>query len=232
MTDKPALLLPRPQAASDRFLSDISDLLPHLGEVVISPALSIEPLGEPLDPASYDAVLFSSAHAVDRVMGQVGQRAYCVGDATAARAKAAGFEVLNAQGNGDNLIALVRTTDPTQRILFPRGRHISTDFRAELVALGFSVDEAIVYDQVAQDPSPAAQYMLAGTGPVVLPLLSPRTATIVARWAKDSAADIMAFALSPAIASEWGGPAIISKRPDQAALVAAIAKYLKIRGNG
>ncbi len=231
-TRKPGLLISRPAAAAGRFLAAINDLRPHLGRIVMSPAISIEPSGKIADASASEGVVFSSAHAVDHTIGGQGQVAYCVGQATAKRASAAGFAAVSADGDGSDLVAMIERSSGPRRLLHPRGRYTRVDIGAALRPSGFEVEDIVVYDQVAQDPSAEAQALLDDSAEILLPLFSPRTAIVVSDWFSARTAGETAFALSEAIAAAWKRPAIVTVRQDQAAMVQALTEYIETRGNG
>ncbi|MFV2038572.1 MAG: uroporphyrinogen-III synthase, partial [Paracoccaceae bacterium] len=69
-----------------------------------------------------------------------------------------------------------------------------------------------VYDQVEQDLSAAAVQVLGGARPVILPLFSPRSASIVARAARacGATAPLRLIGLSAAVLAAWDGPAPVA----------------------
>lgn len=213
----PTLLLTRPEPAARRFVAGLD--LPGL-EVVVSPLMRIQPLAH--DAAALAAargLVFTSAHAVDLAGPASGRPAFCVGPATAAAARRAGFAVTQGPGDARGLEPLLRDLPPGW--LHPHGAH---------VARALPVPGMVVYDQVAQPPSAAARDLLAGPGPVVLPLFSPRSARLMAAAAKGAAAALWLVPISPAAADAWDGPAparrIIATRPDADAMRAAIRDLL------
>lgn len=225
MADKPTppiLLMTRPRAASERFVSMLAERRVALGEIVISPAIGIEPLLVPsLDGAG--GVILTSANAVTGLKAPPGLRAWCVGDATAAAAEAAGFDVVNAGGSIDDLVPLIVADRPAGRLHYLRGGHVSSDLLGRLTRAGLNVKEHVVYAQPRQVPTQAAEAALAGKDRVVAPLFSPRSAAIFAGWAADAAADISVVAMSDAVAANWEGASDVSPRPTGEAMADAVA---------
>ncbi len=82
-------------------------------EPLLHPALTLEPMRAPhgFDAAAYDGFVFTSANGVrflgDSVMARTAT-AWCVGPATAAEARLAGFkDIRTAHGNADELTAFI-----------------------------------------------------------------------------------------------------------------------------
>lgn len=235
MADKagpPHLLMTRPRAASESFVAALVAHRVPMGEVVISPAISIEHLTGPVDPAGFGGVVVTSAHALHGVVAPPGMTAWCVGDATAEEAARAGFDAVSAGGDADDLVRLVASARPGAPLLYLRGQHVSAGLRDALAALGIAVEERVVYDQPESRPTAAALDLFSGVRPVVLPLFSPRTARIVAGWVEGASAPFRPVAMSEAVAAAWGRPAPIAARPNVRAMVAAVAEALAREANG
>lgn len=132
-------------------------------EPVIAPMLRIrfrEDLDIPLEKTQ--ALLFTSPNAVRAWLADRSETdlpAFCVGDATAAEAELAGFSrVRSAGGDVADLLALceARLVPGRHRLLYLRGEHTSTDLAGALQSRGFEVDQAIVYEAIAERVLPAA----------------------------------------------------------------------------
>lgn len=119
---------------------------------IIEPALKIHALPTPLPELNgVSGLIFTSANGVRFFTERSARRdfnAWCVGPSTAASAAEAGFaDIFNADGNADDLVALIaRQADPA------RGRllHIANDAAAgevvkSLQTAGFDAEFAALY---------------------------------------------------------------------------------------
>lgn len=109
-------------------------------EAMMEPMLRIEPVGILPDIAPYDALVFTSAHAVDAFAAQSPHRnipVFTVGDSTADHARGAGFEnVTSAAGDANDLKELLEREAP-EKILYLRGDDVAQEFDG--------IDSAVVY---------------------------------------------------------------------------------------
>ncbi len=120
----------------------------------------------------FDAILFTSANAVEPLAARlaaaghapaaVRARTFCVGPATAAAARRAGFrapEVPMARHDAASLLALLRERFPPaeRRFLFARGESARTVLPDGLRAAGAYVDEAVLY---RSEPAPVDEAAL------------------------------------------------------------------------
>ncbi|MFD1914252.1 uroporphyrinogen-III synthase [Halodurantibacterium flavum] len=222
-----ALLLTRPECQSRRFAAGL-----ECERVVISPVIRVE-LREagPLPPDIAD-IIFTSENAI--AGAGAGRRAWCVGDRTAAAARAAGYEARSAGGDAGSLVALILQEAGDGPFLHLRGAHTRGDVAARLQAAGLNVAERVVYDQIAQPLTPEARRLLAEPGRVVVPLFSPRSAGLLAAQLGDVQARLLPVAISAATAAEWRslrpGPVIVSEAPDAAAMRVACQSALSAGG--
>lgn len=217
----PLLLLTRPEAASERFAAQIS----YLGlPVVISPALRIVPVAhDAARVAAAAGLVFTSENAV-RFAGRGGGRpAICVGTRTAAVAEAAGFCATAGPGDAARLMPMVQDLGPGW--LHLHGVH---------VARVLPVPGMAVYDQQALALNAAAQAALAGDSPVIVPLFSPRSASVVAKGAVQARAPLWLVAISAAADLAWenaGGPRpalrSVALTPDAPGVEAAVTAMLQ-----
>ena len=171
----PSLLLTRPEDASRRFAAGLA----HLGlTVVISPVLRIVPVTH--DAAALSAaagLVFTSVHAVPAAGPGRGRPAICVGPATGQAARAAGFAVTEGPGDAARMMPLL--TGLGTGWIHPHGAHIAKEL---------PVPGMVVYDQQPLPPSVQAEALLAGAGPVILPVFSPRSSRLVSDWARGASA--------------------------------------------
>lgn len=222
----PVLLMTRPQRASERFLKALDDKGLPVAGAVISPAIAIDPKGSLLNTAQWDAVIFTSRHAVDQTEMTSGQTAFCVGDRTAKEAKSRGYKAISAAGDGEDLFDLIVQSRPNGALVYPRGWYARIDIKKRLGEHGITVEEIVVYDQPEQRPNEEALLLLEEQRSVLLPLFSPRTAEIAARWASNAAADVTAACMSDAIAEAWGAESVVSTQPNVGSMVDAVAEIL------
>ena len=219
-------------------------------------ARGVEALIEPLmevrfraaaapDLTGVQAVLCTSANGVRALARASGERRVpllAVGDATAARARAAGFAtVASAGGDAADLARLaVARLDPRDgRLLQVCGRELAGDLAGALRARGFTVERSILYEAspIAELSTVAIEALRANAVDFAL-FFSPRTAAIFVRLANNAelaprCATISALSISAAADAALGelrwGERRIAERPDQAALLAALDHLLAER---
>jgi len=128
------------------------------GEAIIAPLLQIIPMAYDTNVEGAQALIFTSAAGV-RAFPDArrlhAMRVLTVGDATAAAARAAGFDdVRSADGDALALAQLaVETFDPAAgNLVHIRGTHVAGDVAGKLEASGFRVDRRIAYT-AAQAPA-------------------------------------------------------------------------------
>lgn len=101
------------------------------GEAIVEPMLRIEHIAGLPDISAYDALVFTSVHAVDSFAAQSPCRdaaVFTVGDTTADQARKAGFHnVTSASGDARDLAALLERTTPG-RLLYLRGADVAQEF--------------------------------------------------------------------------------------------------------
>jgi uroporphyrinogen-III synthase len=211
----------QPQAA------DTAQRVAALGlEPVLAPVLEARPIpGVTPDLAGVRALAFTSGHAVAAFAALSVVRdlsVFAVGDATAARARAAGFgEVRSADGNTAALADLIIAARPG-RVLIPMAREPAADLAGLLAARGIEAAPVAVYETVPAGAAPP----LADIDLVLIH--SPRAAGLVAAHlvGRPEASGIIACAISPVAAAPLervGLAAVrIAARPTEAALLAAL----------
>ena len=223
---KATVLLTRPRPQAERFAATLGANLP----VVISPILSIVPRALTVDLTNYTGVILTSENAA-RVLAEVaevtGLTAWCVGDRTAAGATMLGMQAVSAGGDAASLVELLRQKRPEGALLHAHGAETRGNVAQQLAAEGIPVMTKVIYDQVATALSDQARALLAGPGPVVLPLFSPRSARLVGDAAQHASAQLMIVALSAAVMRAWTGPKpecfTVADHPDAAHMIKAVA---------
>lgn len=220
----PTLVLTRPEAQS-------RDIAARLGaglDVIISPAMRITASGECHDVLPYAGVVLTSANAVAFAPDLRGKPVWCVGEKTAQAAQAAGAEVRLVARDADDLVARLKAEGP---LLHLRGEHARGGIAERLTSAGIETEEAVVYRQEALPLSKEALAVIAGDGPVVLPVYSPRSAKLVGRQIGRLGASVAVIAISAAVAEAWqaetGVPAQVVPEPNGDAMLAAIRAALR-----
>lgn len=230
----PRVLLTRPSA-------DSAALAARLGACgwapMVWPLLDIVPTGARPDSTGVQAVLLTSANAARAVaahdLAPLPPRCLCVGAATAAAAREAGYGGIEAaEGDADSLAALIRAQcrPADGPLLFLRGADVAADLGAMLAAEGFSVRQAIVYKAVAATVAPpeVASALQGGSLAAAL-FFSPRTATVFAGLAapwRGALGGTRAVAISGRAAAPLAdlgfGAVAIAATPDEPAMLAAL----------
>ena len=188
---------------------------------LVAPLLEIQ--GVQHAPLSKDAVLiFTSKNAIDHVACG-GQRAICVGDATAEKARAAGFtDVVSVDGTSSDVTAWVQAHLPTtQTICHISGWHVRGSIIEDLSAAGYSAQRVTVY-RSAPDPNwPDAAFSRV----VFYSPLAAQTFTDLAIDLCQDMTGLTAICISQATADELSGLAlksiIIAARPREDELIMA-----------
>ena len=229
------MLVTRPEAGA----AETAERVAGLGFVpILAPVLSIAPLPARLpSPGTVQAVLVTSGNALP-ALGAAwhGVPVFAVGDATAARARAAGFrDVTSAGRNAEALAVLVRERCRPRggTLLLPTARGEGLALAAELRGGGFAVARRAVYAAVPQKALPAAAAEALSGGAVAAALfLSPATARrftklLLAALPAGCLKAVDALALSPAVAAPlallpWRR-LLVADRPSQDALLTLLA---------
>jgi len=163
-------------------------------------------------------LIFTSANGVAAYLAAQGPKTlpcYTVGDATAHAAQEAGLRATSAGGDAEALIARIMADNAPGPMLHLRGAHARGDIAERLSAQGCPVSQAIVYHQHAQPLSDQAASLLLGDRPVILPLFSPRSATLLAN--ATITAPVYVVAMSSNVADSVRFPVeqgVIAPHPD------------------
>jgi uroporphyrinogen-III synthase len=235
MAEPETLILTRPRAQAEAFATAVEAAMPGRFAVLVAPLMTIAPVAGALDLDGLQGIVFSSANGVEQFAARSAERrfvAWCVGDMTAAAARAAGFEAVSADGDVDDLAALVIAANRpgAGAFLHVRGRHAAGDLLGALAAAGVPARAAEIYDQVPRPIEGEARARLAAGDPAVVALFSPRSARLFAAQALREAwplARVTAVALSPAADAALAGlplgRRIVAATPGRAGILAALA---------
>ena len=226
------LLLTRPLPASRRFLDQVQAVTGPV-KAVISPLLVIESIDAILPDMSFSGLILTSengAEAAGRLGLPHGLRAWTVGDRTAQVAQALGYPPISADGDADALVALILASGEAGPLLHLRGEHVRGDVAGRLSAGGVPTSEMVVYRQSAAGLSADARRLVSGAAPVVAPVFSPRTVSILME-SGNFLAPLHVVAISAAVAQAARAAdcasLTVATAPDGAAMVAATVATLR-----
>ncbi len=226
-----SLIITRPEAQSESFAAEIAARWAGPLNIVISPLLRIIPLTP--DIGAVDELIFTSANGVEaaqRLNIPNGLRAWCVGDRTGDLAKAAGFVPHVGPGDADGLVDTIIANKPKGRLVHLRGKHARGAVKDRLREAGLDCEDFVTYDQQPQMLNKDAQLALDAQEPVIFPLFSPRTATIL-RKQGPFCAPVHVIALSKAVADAFGSDTArqvtVAMRPDLPAMLTATVDALR-----
>ncbi|PIE11001.1 MAG: uroporphyrinogen-III synthase [Rhodobacterales bacterium] len=221
----PALLLTRPKGGSARVLRAVELSLGREVPHVVSPLLDIVDLPVTADLSAIP--ILTSEQGARRAGGLGYQgRAYCVGDRTAAMARAQGMRPISAGGTSDDLVKMIRAAAPETPLIHIRGRHTRGDVVERLRMAGLPASDAVAYEQIARPLSRAARALLESGSRVVAPVFSPRSAELLAKEIAGPHPDLRIVAISENAANAFGGKATVAEKPEMAGMVAAICLEL------
>jgi len=165
---------------------------------IIEPLLEIEPV--PHEPIPTEAVIiFTSKNGVDHMVCG-GQRAICVGDATAEKAKAAGYrDVVSVDGVSKDVTAWVaENLQKTDAIYHVSGWPVRGHIIEDLTALGFSAQRLEVYRSTQRPSWPDEGF---STAAFYSPLAAKTFTELAINHSKDIS-DVTAICMSGATAKE------------------------------
>ncbi|MEM7721637.1 MAG: uroporphyrinogen-III synthase [Pseudomonadota bacterium] len=226
----PLILLTRPRAASERAAAALRDRFGDAVTPVIAPLIEIFATTAAWDLSGVDGLIFTSEAGVATFAGVEARRdllVWCVGDRTAAAAQAEGFSAMSANGAADDLLAMITKAASAGRLLHLHGVHTRGDLVPRLRAAGIDAVGLAIYDQV-ETPVPAAlKAALSQSGPVIIPLFSPRTAALFAEAAGASpGARYIPVAFSDAVKDQlpddWKSTCRVTSAPRMEAMLATI----------
>jgi uroporphyrinogen-III synthase len=213
----PRLLVTRPEPAATRLADDLRAAFPE-AEVVVSPLMRIALVGALPALSGAERLIFTSRHGIEgfcRLSPRRDLPACVVGAATAAAAREHGFDVVAMAEDAGALLARIAADAVAGPFLHARGAHVAADIAGTLRQAGHAAREAVVYDQQALPLGDAARAMLDGRAPVIVPLMSPRSAALFFEAAGTPRAPLFVAAMSRNVAA---------RVPDGAAARVAVAR--------
>jgi uroporphyrinogen-III synthase len=204
-------------------------------EPLVEPLLEVRTLpAEPVDLDGVGAIAFTSANAVRAFVPRSAACAtpvFVVGAATAAAARAAGFEdVRSADGDVRALGELIasRWSASDGEILHPSAAEPAGDLVGALMAAGLSARRLTMYETVERSPSPSLFDVLPGIRFVLAH--SPRGARALAEVLERSPApQLTALCLSPAVAAPLAAVGLALVESAQAPQEEALLELLSAR---
>jgi uroporphyrinogen-III synthase len=228
------VLVTRPRAQAESFARKLTARFGSRVRPFVSPLMAPEFLSPPMPEGQFAAVIFTSAQGVSgavRLQAELPRLAYCVGRATAAAATAAGFDAQSSDGDVSDLAAALVSGPRAGRFLYLRGVDTAGDLENDLISNNIPVLSLQVYLQKALPLEGESLSLLCQSGPVILPLFSPRSALIF-RDARpsDTRADLRIAAMSKAVAAAAldipHSALVIAAKPDADAMLDAIESLL------
>ncbi|CAN1562255.1 HemD Uroporphyrinogen-III synthase [Paracoccaceae bacterium] len=228
------VLLTRPEARSLAFAAALDV---HFGDrlrCVMAPLMAPRILSPSLPEGHFDAVIFTSATAVEaaRKLGvPLPTRAFCVGARTAVAARAAGFVASSAGGDAGDLVAAILSDPARGRLLHLRGQDSTGDVAERLTAHGITTIPVIVYGQDPQPLTSEATGLLQDPAPLILPIFSPRSAALLsAALPETTRARLHIAAMSAAVAKAAfvmpNDVLVIARQPDAEGMLEAVGTLL------
>lgn len=217
MTDpRPVLVLTRPEPQSRAFLADCEAHHGRPLHAVVSPALQIKPVPYDVDLDRFQTLIVTSQNALDHVdKSLVGRQVATVGKRTAERAAELGA---NSVCLGETVETFLENAESLKGpALHLRGVHSRGALADRLNQLGVLADECVVYDQLAKPLSEGAKSALAN-GMGVVPVFSPRTATLVSRYPVHPETQVLAISQATSEAWTAAGRLTVADQPNHAAM--------------
>lgn len=232
----PVILLTRPEEQSARFAEALREAIP-MADVVISPLITPALILPEFPQRDWQGVIFSSETAVisaRRIVADgkiLPRRAFCVGRQTAETAAEAGFDAVSANGNGEDLIELIRREITDGPLLYLRGSKARVDVAKRLSEGGVETVSAIVYEQIEQPLNDSAILALRRAMTVVAPVFSTRSGELLLREIKrvQTNCTLEVVAISAAAGSAFPAEIVtIARSPDGPSMVQAVASRLAL----
>lgn len=195
------VLITRPKAQAEAFTAALEAAYGGPVRTVMSPLIEIVQLAVTGSYQNVQHVILTSVHGVTaaaRLRLPKGIHAWCVGAQTANAAANMGFEVHNADGANRELVAMIVAASPKGRIVHVRGEYVAGTIVERLRSSGIACEVVVAYNQRACPATSAARELLRGQHPVIVPLFSPRTASLFAEIA-DFNAPLHLISISEAV---------------------------------
>lgn len=231
------LLLTRPEVQGADLLRDLDARFGPQFRIIRTPLLAPRFYAPVLPDGPFAALILTSQTGVEGYLRLGAQsdvlprKVFCVGARTASAARAAQLHPLVVTEDAASLIQQIIAMKPAGTLLHLRGRETRGNIRFLLDSSGIDTAEAIIYAQDQQVLTAEAVVALHAAAPVIAPLFSPRTATILAGEVAriGGISPLFVAAMSGEVALEAGAFATqikIAVRPDAAAMLDVLAMLL------
>ncbi len=160
-------------------------------EVVLAPLTRIVPTGDLRPDGPFDALVVTSAHALDALMSIPDKQSpvFAVGGHTASAVREAGFHnIMVADGDAVSLSSLIQSSlNSGLSLLHVTGRHHKDEPVLSLRAAGFRVTQWEAYEATSADGLPGPAIEAIRTGQIGAALhYSRRSADIFLRLAEEA----------------------------------------------
>lgn len=205
-------------------------------EAVVLPLMRHRDLGNAIPEGPFDAVALTSAAAIhvlaarrEGVTELAALPAYCVGGATAAAARAAGFlQIRSADGDAGDLAALIAGANSVRRLLYLAPRQRAFDLPAALRGIAVTIVE--IYEAEFVEPGADALAEALAKADAVF-LYSPRSAAHFAETALRAGTGEALRGLTFVAISEktahtarerLGVPVLVASEPEERAMIALL----------
>lgn len=218
----PKVLITRPEAQGQAFAAKLREACEGPMDIIVSPLLRIAPIA--VDLPQCEAMILTSVNGVAQAVRlgvATGTMAFCVGPKTADAARDAGFKPVTGPGDAEGLIGVLRDHRPQGRVVHIRGEHARGDIAKALMQDGLDCAEVVAYRQEQMSLDAAARRALDDVDPVVIPIFSPRTATLLAAAGPFRAALHIVAISEAAVPDVAGAEATIAACPDGNAMLDA-----------
>lgn len=193
------ILITRPEPEASRFARTLRADLGDGVAVLCTPLMRVQWTGAPPQLAGDETLIFTSRQGVAGFCRLATRRdlpCYTVGEATAQAARDAGMTAVAGGGDAQALLRRIARDGARGPFLHPRGAHVAADIAGRLRATGHAARDMVVYEQVPHPMTDAAHKVLAGSAPVILPLMSPRSGQLFFAEAAAPKAPLFVAAIS------------------------------------
>ena len=200
--------------------------------ILRAPIMQIECLTPSIDWRVFNTLVFTSAAAVQAFSALSDERhfdCYAVGGTTAKAARDIGLSVVDCDGTATDLVETVIAAKVTGRVLYLRGEHVSDDIAATFACTGIEVQSAVVYRQCAMPLALDAVSLLKSDTPVIIPLMSKRSVTLLFDQVQPTA-PVFPVAMSANVAAmvpdAYSETLRIAQKPSLDAVLEEVAKQI------
>jgi uroporphyrinogen-III synthase len=235
MDNGPVVIVTRPEPGASRSMATLLNMGVNARSM---PLTTIVPIDSGAVEGAFDGIVFTSQNAVRHgasIAAHSSYRAFCVGERTAASARARGFHVDAMAETAKSLLPLIAANAPNH-VLYVTGRPRRPDIEEGLIraAIRHRVLEVYCADPVIGAPERialAARSARACHLDVILLLHSPAASELLLAHDGSLATQLTSvLCLSNAVADALGPAmrplAMVAARPDDTSLLKALADLL------